>query len=114
MNTNLEIFHHTAKVQTVGLFVKVSVVSDFQSRVFEDGGVVAPTGWGEVDFGFATIFGFVPSTQKCATNAKSTSTGNGLRSGDLMEQVYQYKRKSDNFEEKWRTKLPWTARESFP
>jgi hypothetical protein len=85
--THLQIILQTFKVQSDSFLVKVTVPSDFKTRVLEDRRVVAPRWNGKVyDFRIRIM----PS-QKGASNAERTCARDGLGDGDLWhrESVYR-------------------------
>jgi hypothetical protein len=78
LGTNLQVGLEALKVETNGLFVKVAVAPDLESRVTEDGGVVAPGGDRKVDdLGVRVMTG-----KECGTNPKRAGAGDRLRNSD--------------------------------
>ena len=76
---HLQVFKHALQVETVGLLVKIAVLLDFEARVAENVGVVAPRRRWQVD-----ALGIrVKALQKHTANAQCTCSRNGLGNGNL-------------------------------
>lgn len=78
--THLDIPLHTLKVESDGLFVKVRVMLDLESRVLGDRDMVTPSRSREV-YSLGTG---EPSCQECSSDTKGTGSRDGLRDGESV------------------------------
>jgi hypothetical protein len=76
---NLEILLQAGKIKTDGLLVKVPVTADLETGITENGSVVSPRWYGEVD----SFIGREETAKESTANSERTGTRDGLGDGNL-------------------------------